>query len=137
VAVLTSIGTLQSYAWFLHFLLFVYISFKNTVPFCTFQTLKSLCSWAWWLMSIILATQEAEIRRITVWLPQAKSMQDPISTNSCVSVAHACHPSYQRGSGWEDCSSRPTQTKNFARCHLNRKSWACGEYLSPHLQQEA
>jgi hypothetical protein len=34
----------------------------------------------WWLMPIILATQEAEIRRISVKMPaQTNSSRDPIS----------------------------------------------------------
>jgi hypothetical protein len=33
-----------------------------------------------WLMSVVLATQETEIKRITLWKPaQANSSQDPIS----------------------------------------------------------
>jgi hypothetical protein len=37
----------------------------------------------WWLTPIILATQEAEIRRIVVQSqPQANSSQDPISKKS-------------------------------------------------------
>jgi hypothetical protein len=32
-----------------------------------FLYIKNICSQAWWLLPVIRATQEAEIRRIVVW----------------------------------------------------------------------
>jgi hypothetical protein len=49
-------------------------------------------------MSVIEATQEAEIRRITVLdHPYAKNYQYPISVNKSGVVVHTCHPSYAGG----------------------------------------
>jgi hypothetical protein len=46
---------------------------------------------------IILATWEAEIGGILVWSqPQQKSLQDPISREKSLKVAHVCHPSNNR-----------------------------------------
>jgi hypothetical protein len=47
------------------------------------------------LSSIILATWEAEIRRIVNSRPaRANSSRDPISTNNPGMVVHTCHTSY-------------------------------------------
>jgi hypothetical protein len=46
------------------------------------QQKKKPLGWAPWLMPIILTTEEADLRRITVGSqPQAVNLQDPISKN--------------------------------------------------------
>jgi hypothetical protein len=55
--------------------------------------------WEWWLTTVILATLEAESKRIiTVWgQPQQKVHETPISTNKKLGVVvNACHLSYAR-----------------------------------------
>jgi hypothetical protein len=43
------------------------------------RILKNGCSWALWLLPVILATWKAEIRRIANFRPVWASSQDPIS----------------------------------------------------------
>jgi hypothetical protein len=65
---------------------------------CTKDTDKE-CEWAefWWLTPVILATWEAEIRRIMLWgQPGEKGSQDPISTEKAGVLIYACHVSYCR-----------------------------------------
>jgi hypothetical protein len=47
-------------------------------------------------MSVILATQEAKIRKMEFESSPGK-IQDPISTNKLDMLAHTCHPSYSGG----------------------------------------
>jgi hypothetical protein len=71
----------------------------------TFNT-SSYCQ-AWWLMpKIILATQEAEIKRMTAW---SKMSQDSISFQS-IKTGHNGIPYMQ---------SRPTE----ANIHTAKRSW--------------
>jgi hypothetical protein len=66
-------------------LLFIILTYGSTTTsksgINTFlKTRKQKVARCWWLTPIILATQEAEIRRITVQSqPLANSSQDPIS----------------------------------------------------------
>jgi hypothetical protein len=49
-----------------------------------------------WLNTVILATWEAEIGRITIQgHPRQKGHETPISTNGCM-VACTCHQSYEK-----------------------------------------
>jgi hypothetical protein len=53
------------------------------------EYLQEICHVHWWLIPVILATQEAEIRGITTKSPQANSSGDPISKKNPSRVAPA------------------------------------------------
>jgi hypothetical protein len=64
----------------------------NTLSRCVSQ------DQAGWLTPVILATQEVEIRRITVpGQPRQKVRKTPMSTNKTGVLVHACNPSYDEG----------------------------------------
>jgi hypothetical protein len=66
-------------------------------PIHTYLFLKTqIISWCWWLMPIILATQETEIGRLTVQgQARQKVHKTLIPTNKLDAVAHG-HLSYAR-----------------------------------------
>jgi hypothetical protein len=71
------------------------MSYRHLTCFFLKKILKNH-SWAQWLTSVILGSQKAVIRRITIrGQPGQKSSGNPISTNKKLGVlAHACHLSY-------------------------------------------
>jgi hypothetical protein len=78
-----------------------YVEFK----FLCYQ--KALRSWAWWLTSVIPATQKDGDQEDSSRAAGEKCSQDLISTNSWMWCVCACHPSYLGGIN----RSRPAPAK--------------------------
>jgi hypothetical protein len=71
-------------------------------------------------MLLILATSEAEIRRMAI---QNQPSKKAGHSNNWAQWRTPIIPSYEGGRDQENHSSPPVQTEKFARPHLNRRNW--------------